>query len=854
MKGNIVPQTTDSEQQMNNTGALKKDCASTFSTILMKFLVRPLPAVLLAAFVIYTLYSSLLKRDKIYYAKESLVIRDTAGINHYIGKGNKVAIVENRTLILQSDTVEIGDSLTKLVAKEYLIDQPEDDCYQFIKNEDIYKDTFVVAEVKKDLALCSINKGNMLYVREKERFLVKDSMENADSVSLLFNDKEFLVSTDVLKFDSISQNVIDSFLNDFNALFVIRDKAKQQFAIRMKSLPKEVTFSIYSVYEDRLLCKIRKADTTYLIKINYTPSNTSDSLKLRVASVNNLSYVLTAQEAVPFVVEKNALHAKAIYQKFDLSIILFALLVLYFIIVGLYRFCNRNGDEPSDDENQKNKWKKDEERLKKELQELSTCAVILPEDPNEYEQWFKTLDSKNGELGLYTLSKTLLDDWLTASRVNSEDANTLLSKFQENTVKYLASVHKDEDVSDEIKKKTAELEQVRAELAKCISESEEEAESVPTLVNTSDDKEQLYKKIRSLEADNTSLKDQLTSSKDELVRLKQNMSDEIEKANKKVKSVCEEQVRKVEEKTRKEIGEADERTRKAKARAEEAEKKSRTIREEVTGQFKAEIQKLKEELKNRQNMIDQTAQALKQTEWQLKAKKQECANLSQDLQNKKEALKAFSERITDVQPASAYAKTVLKLLQVGHNVEKAADKLLEKSVDDYLLTKYITRYQKALHQLDMDQFTTDVLNIANVQFVYRQQPLAKYDQYDVKKFKESMKLFFFESYLGKYIDALMVFNETMAGLHHLVDGLTESDAKVFEKCRKDLNSVFKDLEIEVHSVKIFDSITDNVDLSVTMRPLDFDCPPGTICQIDSCLVYLAGGNKPSDKIHVIVKE
>jgi hypothetical protein len=154
----------------------------------------------------------------------------------------------------------------------------------------------------------------------------------------------------------------------------------------------------------------------------------------------------------------------------------------------------------------------------------------------------------------------------------------------------------------------------------------------------------------------------------------------------------------------------------------------------------------------------------------------------------------------------------------------------------------------------MDQFAADVLNIANVQFVYKQQTVAKYDQRDEKQFYASMKLFFYDSYLKNYISALMVFNETLAGMHHLVDGLTEKDTEVFQQLREELQSVFKALEIEVHSVKIFDSIADNIDLKVDLRPLDFDCPSGTICQIDSCIVYLAGGNKPTDKIHVVVKE
>lgn len=117
-----------------------------------------------------------------------------------------------------------------------------------------------------------------------------------------------------------------------------------------------------------------------------------------------------------------------------------------------------------------------------------------------------------------------------------------------------------------------------------------------------------------------------------------------------------------------------------------------------------------------------------------------------------------------------------------------------------------------------------------------------------------MKLYFYDTYIKKYVDALVVLNETMVGMQYLADGATAKDVKAFETYRKEIDAILKAIEIDVISVKIMDSCTDNLSLTVIPKVLDFDCPKNSICQIDNCIVYLKGASKPNEKIQVIVKK
>ena len=116
--------------------------------------------------------------------------------------------------------------------------------------------------------------------------------------------------------------------------------------------------------------------------------------------------------------------------------------------------------------------------------------------------------------------------------------------------------------------------------------------------------------------------------------------------------------------------------------------------------------------------------------------------------------------------------------------------------------------------------------------------LSTFDQKDKKAFHESMKLYFYDTYLKKYVDALIVLNETMVGMQYLADGATANDVKPFENYRNEINDILKSLEVEVLSVRIMESCADNLMLTVIPKSLDFECAKNSICQIDNCIVYL----------------
>lgn len=277
-----------------------------------------------------------------------------------------------------------------------------------------------------------------------------------------------------------------------------------------------------------------------------------------------------------------------------------------------------------------------------------------------------------------------------------------------------------------------------------------------------------------------------------------------------------------------------------KSRAETAEENVGAAERDVK-EKKAEISSLNEQLGLRKEEI--------------KNIKIDLGNAQKTIEAKEQALERFSKTITDIAPAKKYAGSLAKLLGKGEDVEKAAIALGEKSdIDNYLIYKYIVRYRRALFSFDMQMFVIDVQNAAKVQFMYKDQQLATYDQSNPQVFHESMKRYFYSSYLRKYVNALVVLNETMAGLNHLVSGVTENDTKIFVTYRKDITDIAKELEIKVESVRIMESCTDNLSLNVISKSLDFDCPKNSICEIRNCIVYLEGSDRPNEKIEVVVKK
>lgn len=331
---------------------------------------------------------------------------------------------------------------------------------------------------------------------------------------------------------------------------------------------------------------------------------------------------------------------------------------------------------------------------------------------------------------------------------------------------------------------------------------------------------------------------------EELNTFKQNAEKKIQDANTKVES----ELKKINEQAQEKINQANN-------RAEQAIQESKDTEERVIKKFENQIGELKTANESKNQEIQTLTDDLTTTRFNLESTTIELQSANETIVAKDKALERFNKSITDIAPAKEYADSLEKLLVIGEKVEQSAISLgQDNNIDDYLINKYIARYRLTLSSIDMQMFITDVLNATKAQFAYKSQMLASFDQRDKETFHESMKLYFYDAYLKKYIDALVVLNETMVGMQYLAEGATTDDAKPFEHYRKEINAILNELEIEMLTVKIMDSCADNLMLTVIPKELEFDCPKNSICQINNCIVYLKGASKPNEKIQVIVKK
>ena len=331
---------------------------------------------------------------------------------------------------------------------------------------------------------------------------------------------------------------------------------------------------------------------------------------------------------------------------------------------------------------------------------------------------------------------------------------------------------------------------------------------------------------------------------EELNTFKKNAEKKIQDANMKVES----ELKKINEQAQEKINQANN-------RAEQAIQESKDTEERVTKEFENQIGELKTANESKNQEIQTLTDDLTTTRSNLESTTIELQSANETIVAKDNALERFNKSITDIAPAKEYADSLEKLLVIGDKVEQSAISLgQDNNIDDYLINKYIARYRLTLSSINMQMFITDVLNATKAQFAYKSQMLASFDQRDKETFHESIKLYFYDAYLKKYIDALVVLNETMVGMQYLAEGATTDDAKPFEHYRKEINAILNELEIEILTVKIMDSCEDNLMLTVIPKELEFDCPKNSICQINNCIVYLKGASKPNEKIQVIVKK
>ena len=347
------------------------------------------------------------------------------------------------------------------------------------------------------------------------------------------------------------------------------------------------------------------------------------------------------------------------------------------------------------------------------------------------------------------------------------------------------------------------------------------------------------------------IEQQLKTQCERLVKENKKLNDDLRESDgnyKELKEKFDEKIKTEKEKIGKD---AENKIKKAEGERDKAIDAKNTIEASLKSEF-AKERKALEDAKNKaadnykqtKEKLDTTVSKLTETTGNLELAKKQINSLEN-------AQAQFTNVLTYVPFAKDYSGKVWELIGVVEKINRSAAKLLEKeSVEDpYHVMKCLAKFTKALSGIDMAQFYTDVNMITKGQMVLKDTTLATYNQTSNKEeLNNSLKIYFFDSYLAKYINAAVVLNESCIGLGKLVEGLTPNDVKEFVKYRDELQQCIDQLDIEMETTHLFDKVGQKIDLRVTL--IDAGFSTGDILEIDNCYVYLKGSQRPDTKIYV----
>jgi hypothetical protein len=211
----------------------------------------------------------------------------------------------------------------------------------------------------------------------------------------------------------------------------------------------------------------------------------------------------------------------------------------------------------------------------------------------------------------------------------------------------------------------------------------------------------------------------------------------------------------------------------------------------------------------------------------------------------------YSEKIAFVPFASQYARDVYSLINTVNEINQQAKELAKVEVEDpYLIFKAISKFNLAQSEIDYEGLLLDVSLAAKNDMSFAKSGIANLKTVSQDQMFSSLRNYFLSAYLEKYIDAAVVYNESLAGIDRLVEGIDASLTAPFKSFRDKLKECCKHLGIAVISVKLFDTLGDNIDLKATMVDFDDRLPADSIIAIENCLVYPEGGRRPMEKIFV----
>lgn len=324
----------------------------------------------------------------------------------------------------------------------------------------------------------------------------------------------------------------------------------------------------------------------------------------------------------------------------------------------------------------------------------------------------------------------------------------------------------------------------------------------------------------------------------------------------KEKARIERDAQKLVDEARKEADKEKQRAKKAEDRAYAAEEEARATEAKVTEKFKGQIDVINSQLDKAKETLKQRNDELRTVNGELTDEKKAHTDAQNTIVRLSAAIRRFDDKLGDAAFAQAYCRNILRLLEVADNVQKSATDTLKADIDDpYFVYKAIAAFTAKLDNINIGSFYSDVDMVSNTGFVPKGTPLATYDpKLPKSELDELTKNYFFSSYLKDYINALVVFNESMIGLAHLVPDMPAALVRPFEQYRAQIQAAVAALGINVLSVKIFDFVHNNTDLLATEVDGGYDTP-GVILEIENCLVSLSGAPRDGgERIRVKVQQ
>lgn len=344
------------------------------------------------------------------------------------------------------------------------------------------------------------------------------------------------------------------------------------------------------------------------------------------------------------------------------------------------------------------------------------------------------------------------------------------------------------------------------------------------------------------------LKVQLQDVKNKLNAEKSDRDKIIKTKIREIEEECRQKIYKAELAANKKIEIANDNTRRA-------EQKTKTISDELNAKFDVERKglidkqnKLKKELEETNVLFSKTKQLLQETENSLVQANRQVQNLTSETES-------FHKNLSGAVESMPYCKSIVTLIDLSNRILESATCLLQSNIEDkYFVYKPLALYIAKLNSLNLSNFHTDVEMISKTGFVIKGTPLASYDSKLSKDELATMtRNYFFTNYLKTYIDAIVVLNESLAGLPYLVDDAKSSEVCVFEQYRQELEDTARMLGINILTVKVYDSVGVNTDLLAVEVDAGIE-KHGAILEIENCKVSLIGGAPNNERIKVKIQK